>query len=105
MSQKAAVSKWWALLPTLIAFAYFFPRLLVNTLGPENPWTSYLYLYGFGGIYFGLGILLVRKSSCHMERPRDRFWFRMLLTGFAYFASLHAIWTYLAISIPYLGGQ
>ncbi len=106
MSQKVASAKGWALLPLILAIAYFFPRFLVNTLGMENPWTSFFYLYGFGAIYSGLGVLLVLKTgACRLDRPRDRFWMKMVIGGFFYFAALHAVWIYLAVSIPYLGGQ
>ncbi len=106
MSQKAVSAKWWGLLPLILAIAYCLPRLLVSTLGAENPWTSYFYLYGFGAIYSGLGLLLILKSgACRLDRPRDRFWFSMLIAGFCYFAGLHALWIYLSLSIPYLGGQ
>mgnify|MGYP007077425255 CR=1 FL=1 len=103
MTQKLGQKSWWVLLPLTLAIAYFFPRLLVNTLGAENPWTSYFYLYGFGAIYSGSGLLLVLKTgACRLDRPRDRFWFKMVVGGFCYFAALHAVWIYLAVSIPYL---
>ena len=106
MTQKLGQIKWWSIIPLFLAIAYFYPRFLVNTLGPENPWTSYFYLYGFGFLYTGSGLVLILKTgACHLERPRDRFWFKMLILGFVYFASLHAVWIYLALSIPYLGGQ
>ncbi len=106
MDQKISQMKWWAAVPLVVAFAFFFPRLLINTLGADNPWTSYLYLYGFGTIYTGSGLLLALKSgACKLARPKDRFWFTMVIAGFCYFAALHGVWIYLALSIPYLGGQ
>ena len=106
MSQKVSQLKWWALLPLFLAFSFYFPRVLSSTLGPGNPWTSYLYLYGFGFFYTGSGILLALKSgACNLSRPRDRYWFKVVTGGFFYFASIHAVWIYLAISIPYAGGQ
>ena len=105
MENKISPLVWWAAIPLFVAFAYFFPRLLVNTLGPGDPWTSYLYLYGFGVFYTGSGLLLALKTgACQMHRPRDRFWFKIIVGGFCYFACLHAVWIYLSLSIPYQGG-
>mgnify|MGYP003690275881 CR=1 FL=1 len=104
MSQKASRIMWWSLLPCFLAFAFFFPRLLISQLGPSNPWTSYLYLYGFGFFYTGSGLLLAIKSgACKLSRPRDRYWFNVVLAGFVYFAGLHALWIYLSLSIPFKG--
>ena len=36
------------LIPLCLAFIFFYPRMLIATLGPENPWTSYFYQYGLG---------------------------------------------------------
>lgn len=106
MGQKVSQLKWWSLLPLFIVFAFYYPRMLTAILGPANPWTSYLYLYGFGFLYTGSGVVLaVKTGACKLSRPRDRFWFQMIIAGFLYFAGLHAIWIYLAQSIPYLGGQ
>jgi hypothetical protein len=106
MTQKVATKGWWALFPTILAIAYLYPRMLQNLLGLENPWTSYLYLYGFGFIYSGSGILLSLKTgACRWDRPRDRFWLIMIVLGFCYFAALHGLWIYLSLSIPYIGGQ
>jgi hypothetical protein len=106
MVQKLMPLKGWALLVFLIAFSYVYPRLLINTLGEDNPWTSYFYLYGFGTLYTGSGVLLALKSgACRLSRPRDLFWLRMIIAGFLYFAALHGVWIYLALSVPYLGGQ
>ena len=105
MSQNVGQLKWWLALPLFAVFAFFFPRILIQTLGPADPWTNYLYLYGFGFFYTGSGVLLAFKSgACNWSRPRDRYWMKIIIGGFFYFASLHALWIYLALSIPYLGG-
>lgn len=96
----------WAVIPLLLAIVFYFPRFLSSSLGPENPWTSFFFLYGFGLIYLGSGLVLVTKTkACNLQRPRDRFWFNGILLGFCFFAGLHALWIYLSLSIPYLGGQ
>ena len=104
MGQKVSQLKWWTAIPLFLAFAFFFPRFLIQTLGPANAWTNYFYLYGFGFFYTGSGVLLMLKTgACNLSRPRDRYWFKIILAGFVYFASLHAVWIYLALSIPYKG--
>lgn len=106
MGSKVSQLSGWIILPLFLAIAYYYPRLLNNTLGADNPWTSYFYLYGFGVLYTGSGVVLALKSgACNLSRPHDRFWFKMIILGFLYFATLHGVWIYLAQSIPYLGGQ
>jgi len=97
------------LIPVLILFSllftYFYPRFLIAELGESNPWTSYLYLYGFGSLFFGVGLLLITKSgACVFGRGQDSKWFTVLCTGFVFLMSLHAIWIYLALSIPVNSG-
>ncbi|MEM7646403.1 MAG: hypothetical protein AAF203_05795 [Pseudomonadota bacterium] len=106
MGSKAINLKLWLGLGLFLVFAFTFPRLLLKAWGPADPWTNYLYLYGFGFFYTGSGLFLVLKTgACNLSRTRDRFWFKITVGGFFYFASLHALWIYLSLSIPYLGGQ
>ena len=92
--------------PLLVIFIYVYPRLIVSQLGMENPWTSYLYQYGLGFVFFLIGIWLILKTrACQFGRGRDSFWFKVLIFGFIFFAGGHAIWIYLALKIPYLGGS
>ena len=97
------------LVPFLIIFSlvfiYFYPRFLIAELGEANPWTSFLYLYGFGGLFFAVGLLLITRSgACVFGRGQDSKWFTILCTGFITLMSVHAIWIYLAISIPVKSG-
>ena len=46
----------------VLVFTHAFPRILLSTLGMENPWTSYLYHYGFGGLFFLMGMVLIVRS-------------------------------------------
>lgn len=95
---------WILYLLAFLAFAFLFPRLLISSLGPENPWTNYLYLYGFGFFYTGSGVLLILKSgACNLKRQRDLYWFKIIVGGWFYFACLHALWIYLSLSIPFRG--
>ena len=94
----------WVAVLGFITFAFIFPRFLLTIWGPENPWTNYFYLYGFGVIYSGSGVLLALKTgACNWERPRDRYWMKVVMGGFLWFAVLHAFWIYMALSIPYKG--
>lgn len=104
-STASLTTKWVIGLALLLAFIFTYPRLLAHYLGEENPWASYLYLYGFGLIYFGSGMVLIRKTgACVPGRGRDTFWWNVMLAGFVFFASLHAVWIYLSLSIPFKGG-
>ena len=89
----------------LLGLVYLYPRLIIAWLGPANPWTSYLYQYGFGLVFFAIGIrLILRTGACRPGRGRDRFWLAVLLVGFVFFATAHALWIVLAQRVPYLGG-
>jgi hypothetical protein len=87
-----------------LVLIYAYPRALVAWLGESNPWTSYLYLYGFGLWFFMIGIwLILSTGACQFGRGRDSFWFKVLIGGFIFFASLHAIWILAAITVPFKG--
>jgi hypothetical protein len=88
----------------ILFVVYFYPRFLVRTLGPADPWTSYLYQYGMGLMVFLVGLaLILRTGACQLGRGRDGFWFKVLLGGFVFFAALHALWILAALHIPFLG--
>ena len=106
MSEKARQSLATPLIvaAVLLAYAFAFPRVIVAWLGEANPWTSYLYLYGLGLAFFVFGIVLIlRTRACTLGRGRDTTWFRVLLGGYVFFASLHALWIVAAQQIPYKG--
>ena len=89
----------------ILVFIFVFPRILISTLGAGSPWTSYLYQYGLGAVTFLIGINLILKSgSCQLDRKRDRFWFKWIITGFFLFAIVHLVWILLALYIPVKGG-
>ena len=90
----------------LLAVIYSYPRWIISKLGESSPWTSYLYQYGFGLVFFLMGIYLILKSgACKLGRGRDSFWLKVLFGGFIFFASAHALWIMASLNIPYLGGQ
>lgn len=86
------------------AFTYGYPRLLLRHLGMDHPWTSYFYLYGFGGLFFLAGIALILKSrACRFGRGHDTFWFAALIIGFFFCMFMHGSWTLLALYVPVKG--
>jgi drug/metabolite transporter (DMT)-like permease len=88
----------------LLAFIYTYPRLIISWLGESNPWTSYLYLYGFGAGFFLMGIFIIlRTGACRLDRGHDKLWFWVLLGGFFFFATVHGLWILASLNIPYLG--
>lgn len=88
----------------LLVFVFVFPRILISQLGSGNPWTSYLYQYGFGAIVFLIGInLIIRSGACQLSRVRDKYWFKWIIFGFFVFAITHLVWILLAIHIPVKG--
>lgn len=89
----------------LLSFCWVYPRAIVAWLGESNPWTSYLYLYGFGFAFFLFGIVMIlRTGACKLGRGWDSAWFAVLIGGYVFFASLHALWIVLAQTIPFRGG-
>jgi len=63
-----------------------------------HTWLPFLYLYGVGGIFFLIGLIIIRKSKAvDMKKKRHRFWFGVLIFGFFYFVVLHAIITLIAL--------
>ncbi|NDV62870.1 hypothetical protein G0Q06_10445 [Puniceicoccales bacterium CK1056] len=94
------------LIAVLLGAIYTYPRWIIAELGESSPWTSYLYQYGFGLIFFLVGIYVILKSgACQVGRGRDSFWLGVLFVGFIFFATAHALWIVASLNIPYLGGQ
>lgn len=61
-------------------------------------WLPLLYLYGVGGLLFGLGIVIIRKSGAiNLQLKRHRFWYKTLFFGFIYFMLMHTILTIAAL--------
>lgn len=88
----------------MLAFFYFFPRIIVHAFGEASPWTSYLYLYGNGLIVFLVGLwLILRSGACQFGRGHDTRWFIVLMAGFVYYAAIHAIWILAALYVPVKG--
>lgn len=57
----------------------------------SRTWLPYIYLYAVGGIFFLTGLILVmRHRSLNIKFRKDRWWFRILLFGFGWYALIHA---------------
>lgn len=89
----------------ILLIIFFYPRFIVNALGENNPWASYLYQYGLGLIVFLVGLWLIRATgACQPGRGHDRLWWWVLIGGFIFFTLLHGLWIVLALSCPVYGG-
>ena len=63
-----------------------------------DTWLPFIYLYGVGGFFFLMGMVIVRKSKAiNMNKKRHRFWYRVLIFGFLYFMLMHALLTIAAL--------
>lgn len=61
-------------------------------------WLPYLYLYGVGGAFFLLSLVLVSRSgACRSSRALDRRWRRNLVLGLLWTAGLHGAVTLAAL--------
>jgi len=57
-----------------------------------STWLPYIYLYVGGGIFFLAGMIYIRKTKAiDMRLKKDRFWWRVLIFGYFYFAAIHAL--------------
>ena len=63
-----------------------------------HTWIPFLYLYGVGGIFFLIGMILIRRSKAiDLKKKRHRFWYRVMIFGFFYFVAFHAITTLIGL--------
>lgn len=89
----------------LLAFVFFFPRVIIRLWGAGNPWTSYFYQYGLGLVFFLIGLWVILSSgACVPGRGRDTFWLGILIAGFIFLAVVHALWIWISLVVPYRGG-
>jgi hypothetical protein len=57
-----------------------------------NSWIPYVYLYGVGGIFFIIGLIIVRKAGAYNPKnKRHRYWWKITIGGFFYFMLIHAL--------------
>lgn len=56
-----------------------------------NDWLPFIYLYGVGGIFFAVGlIIIVRSGALNFKIRHHRRWFWILIFGYCFFFVLHA---------------
>lgn len=61
-------------------------------------WLPFIYLYGVGGIFFLVGMIIIRKSGAiNLNIERHRYWYRVLIFGYFYFVAFHAFFTILGL--------
>ena len=88
-----------------ILFVYFWPRFLVRTLKEDSPWTGYLYTYGLGLCVFAVtaGVIFSFRSSYPEKRKQDGFWLLVLLGVLFFGMTLHGVWIYRSVTLPFKG--
>lgn len=63
-----------------------------------HTWLPLIYLYGVGGIFFLIGMIIIKKSGAiNLQRKRHRYWYRVLIFGYFYFVALHTFFTLIAL--------
>ena len=95
----------WFLGASFLGAVYFWPRYLSQTLGEDSPWISYLYTYGLGALFFALTVLWIFSfpSGYSEKRKQDGFWLFALCGALIFGMTLHGIWIYLSVSLPFKG--
>ncbi|OGU54534.1 MAG: hypothetical protein A2V66_02645 [Ignavibacteria bacterium RBG_13_36_8] len=57
-----------------------------------NSWLPFIYLYVIGGFFFLIGLIIARKSGAlNIKIKRHRRWFYIMIFGFLYFVTMHAL--------------
>ena len=103
-SSKAGVSPAMIAVPLVIFLMWGIPRLVVSLVGIDGHWAPFLYQYLLGGLVFVIGLWIIRRSgACDFDRPGERRWFYLLIFGYAWYAAMHGIVTWLAVAVPYRG--
>jgi hypothetical protein len=61
-------------------------------------WLPLIYLYGVGGLFFLIGMIIIKKSKAiDLTKKSHRKWFRILIFGYLYFLALHTFFTIAAL--------
>jgi len=57
-----------------------------------NTWLPFIYLYGAGGIFFLIGIIITKKAGAmDLKKKKHRYWFRLLIFGFFWSMAIHFV--------------
>ena len=63
-----------------------------------HSWLPFIYLYGVGGIFFVLGLIIIRRSgSLELSKPKHQRWLKILYFGFIWYMLIHGALTYFAL--------
>lgn len=71
----------------------------------SHSWLPFIYLYGLGGILFIAGIVITLKAgSFDLKRPSHKKWMWILIFGFIWYFTMHALMTWAALGTisPYV---
>ena len=64
----------------------------MNDLSFFRTWLPFIYLYGAGGVIFlGGMVYIVYSKALDLKRPKDKYWFKILIFGFLFYFSLHGV--------------
>ncbi|MEA3287435.1 MAG: hypothetical protein U9Q77_08685 [Candidatus Marinimicrobia bacterium] len=64
----------------------------------SHSWLPFIYLYGLGGILFLSGIFITLKAgSFDLKRHSHRKWMWILIFGFVWYLTMHALLTWAAL--------
>ncbi|MBT4715785.1 MAG: hypothetical protein HOB84_13535 [Candidatus Marinimicrobia bacterium] len=64
----------------------------------SHSWLPFIYLYGLGGILFIAGIIITMKAgSFDLKRPKHKKWMWILIFGFVWYFTMHALMTWAAL--------
>ena len=91
-------------IPAVVVLCWAIPRAVVGAMGIDGHWAPYLYQYLLGGLVFGIGLAVIKRSgACDFDRPGDRRWFAVLIVGYVAYAAIHGVVTWLAVAVPFRG--
>ena len=63
-----------------------------------HSWLPFIYLYGVGGIFFVLGLIIIRRSgSLELSNPKHQRWLKILYFGFIWYMLIHGALTFFAL--------
>ena len=64
----------------------------------EQTWLPFIYLYGVGGVAFGIGMLLIFKTNAlRVNYIKHKNWIWVLFYGYFFYVSIHALFIFLAM--------
>ena len=83
----------------ILTIVFFLPRFLIYKFGSDSAWTSFIYIYTLGAIFFVIGLALaLQTKAVKLNLKSDLQWFCGVIFGFLFFLSLHGAWIYFALN-------